>query len=221
MPMAPCGDGFLPVIAWSPAGPWVKIAPGACYLRCVHVQFCDMVKASDILAELDCVIIETRKAFSCEGCADKMKFLEDAEQVLSGFREHVRSDAFRREVERCRRKGEIPVNKTASRKVALAEHFDVVDRLLEYVSNYKSRQDRIVSALSEVRSALSAGHVSLAQDIMSALLDSDLKQSKERVYNQIAAMRIAVCALRAHGDEATIAKIEMLTSEPGGSTVAA
>ncbi len=58
-----------------------------------------MITASDILAELDCAVGATRKAFPMAGNEREAVFLDDAYQALTGFRAYVRSDRFRHKIE--------------------------------------------------------------------------------------------------------------------------
>lgn len=65
------------------------------------------VEASDILAELDCAVVATKKAFPIAINEREAVFLGDAYQALTGFRAHIRSEQFRRKIE-CNRKGANP-----------------------------------------------------------------------------------------------------------------
>ncbi len=69
----------------------------------------------------------------------------------------------------------------------------MLERSADHLKAYRDRQDQIVMALGGIQSNLEGN--SIPGEMIRALLASDLRQSKERVYNQAMALHVAVDTL--------------------------
>lgn len=82
----------------------------------------------------------------------------------------------------------------------------LVSRQMDLVKSYQARQDRIVQGLSAAARHFELGNPEGAQSEFVELLQTDLKQSMERVGNWTMALRHAVAALESVPDRETCAQ---------------
>lgn len=80
----------------------------------------------------------------------------------------------------------------APRDEAMERLQDTIDKQMDWLKSYKSRQDAIVLGLGDVNRALEAGYYPAAKDALDEILTGSLKQAKDRVDNLLLALSIAV-----------------------------
>ena len=71
-----------------------------------------------------------------------------------------------------------------------------LDTAMDHLRAYRTRQDAIVLGLGEVRRAIEDGYLPTAKDAIDDVLNTTLKQSKDRVDNLMLALKIAVDNLK-------------------------
>ncbi len=76
----------------------------------------------------------------------------------------------------------------------------IIDRQMDFLRAYKTRQDDVVRGLGRVQKFLELGSYEAAKEAMAELMARDLKQAKDRQDNHAFALSIAVKALESVHD---------------------
>lgn len=74
----------------------------------------------------------------------------------------------------------------------------IVDRQMDHMRAYKTRQDDIVRGLGRVQTAIVAGSLEAAREAIAELMARDLAQAKDRQDNHSFALDIAIKTLERH-----------------------
>lgn len=91
-------------------------------------------------------------------------------------------------------------NQKDSNKEVIEYLKGTIDRQMSMVRAYQARQDDIVRSLGAIQRLIGLGALEAVETSIKELMATDLKQARERVYNQDAALRIAIEALKESRD---------------------